>query len=236
MNVWKREKEGKYLQKLIGIGAKPLGIPVQISMDDGSLGVWRNFAQCLTMGGGVEGTHRIVVQDDISFDRNVLAKILHVLKHAPKDKIIVIYNPTNSDYTECSASGHHILKTDFNFWLQAAIYPNDVARDFVEEMSRISNDDRNDDDRLAAYLRLHNSFVYAIVPSFVQHFGAYRSNFRTGGMVGGVVRNSSTYDNQFDVESVNWEEEFANPFIAKLKKDYVKEVVRQEFLEEYKHF
>ena len=235
MNVYKREQEGKYLQKLIGIGAKPHGIPVQISMDDGSLGVWKNFVQCLTMGGGISGTHRMVVQDDISFDRNVLDKILHILKFAPKDKIIVIYNPTNSDYETCSKEGHHVLRTDMNFWLQAAIYPNDLAKEFVEEMQRIAKDERNEDDRLSAFLKLHKSYLYVIVPSMVQHFGAFRSNFKIGGKAGKVIRYSSTYDNQFDVESVDWVKEFENPYIGKLNKDYVKEVVRKEFLDEYKH-
>lgn len=234
MNVYKREKEGKYLKKLIDISAKPHGIPVQISMDDGSLGVWKNFVQCLTMQGGKDGTHRMVVQDDISFDRNILDKILHIMKFAPKDAFIVIYNPTNTDYTECARQGKHVLSTDVNFWLQAAIYPNDVAKDFVDKMEVLAKETRNEDDRLSAYLKMFDKKLYVIVPSLVQHFGAFRSNFKTNGIVGKIIRYSSTYDNQFDVESVDWEEEFKLPYIAKMKKDYVKEVVREELYENYK--
>ena len=234
MNVYKRQQEGKYLQKLIDISAKPFGIPVQISYDNGSLGIWKNFAQSLTMGGGKEGTHRMVVHDDISFDRNILEKIIHIMKHAPKDKIVVFYNPTNSDYTECHKEGKHVLSTDVNFWCQAAIYPNDVAKDFIDKMELYAKDNRNDDDRLSAYLKIHKTNLFAVVPSLVQHFGAFRSNFKQSGNVGNTVRYSTTYDNQLDVESVDWENEFSHPFMAKMKKDYVKDVVRAEFYEEYK--
>jgi hypothetical protein len=237
MNVYRREREGKYLKKLIDISAKPYGIPVQISMDDGSLGVWKNFCQTLTMGGGLEDKpFRMVVQDDVSFDRNILPKIQHILKYAPKDKIIVLYNPTNTDYLECHKQGKHVLATDINFWLQAAIYPNSFTKEFVETMDIQAKEERNDDDRLSAYLQVRKEKLFAIVPSLIQHYGAFRSNFKVSGAVGGVIRNSSTYDNQFDVESVDWEAEFKDPFIAKLRKDYAKVVMKEEFLKEWGKF
>lgn len=237
MNVYKREQEGKYLKKLVDVSARKYGIPSMISMDDGSLGVWKNYCQSLTIGGGIEDKpFRIVLQDDVSFDRNILDKIMYILQFAPKDKIIVIYNPTNKDYLDCSASGKHILSTDMNFWLQGAIYPNSVMKDFVKEMDVAAKENRNDDDRLSAWLQLHKEKLFVVVPSLIQHFGAFRSNFKTGGKVGGVIRSSSTYDNQFDVTSVDWEHEFSHPYKAKLRKDYVKEVMRKEFLEEFGRF
>ena len=39
LNVPKREREGKYLKKLIETSAKPYDIPVSISMDRGK-GLW----------------------------------------------------------------------------------------------------------------------------------------------------------------------------------------------------
>ena len=39
---------------------------------------------------------------------------------------------------------------------------------------------------------------------------------------------------RFDVESVDWESEFKNPYLAKSSKDWVKEIVNKEFLDEYK--
>lgn len=233
MNVYKREQEGKYLKKLIEVSAKPLGIPVQISFDDGSLGVWKNYVQALTMGGGREGTHRIIIQDDVTFDRNILEKVNYILEHAPEDRIICLYNPTNSDYLDCHKQGRHVLATDINFWLQCTIYPNELMRDFVAKLDLYAKESRNEDDRLAAWLQLRKEKLFAVVPSLVQHFGAFRSSLGTPGKVGQFIRNSQTYDNQFDVTKVDWEAEFANPFEAKMRKDYTKVVMREEFFKEY---
>lgn len=233
MNVYKREAEGKYLKKIAEISARKYGIPVQIGFDDGSLGIWKNFCQCLTMDGGVEGTHRMIIHDDVSFERNVLEKVFYVLEQAPSDAVLGFYNPTNKDYIDCNAQGRHVLETQNNFWLQVAVYPNDLAKDFVESMDLYAKESCHDDDRLAAYLQMKDKKFYAIVPSLFQHLGAFRSNFKQGGKINNVIRNSSTYDSQVDVSKIDWKSEFANPFIGKLKKDYVKTVIREEFMDEY---
>lgn len=233
LNVPKREREGKYLKKLIEVSAKPFGIDVSISMDRG-LGLWDNFSRALTQE-TKEGTHRMIVQDDISFERNILEKILYILQFAPEKSIISFYNPTNGDYTECHKQNKHVLSSLTNFWLQACVYPNDVARDFVETSNKMTDDQsRYDDSRLKAYLQSRGEYLYSIVPGFIQHLGAFRSNFGTSGSVGGILRYSSTYDSQLDVKSIDWAKEFANPFVAKSSKDWVREVVRKEFYEQYK--
>ncbi len=87
LNVPKREREGKYLKKLIETSAKPYGIPVSISMDRGK-GLWDNYSQALTQE-VAEGTHRMIIHDDITFDRNIIAKILHILSFAPEKMLSV---------------------------------------------------------------------------------------------------------------------------------------------------
>lgn len=233
LNIPKREREGKYLKKLIETSARKFGIPVSISMDKGD-GLWNNFSHALTQK-VAEGTHRMIVQDDVSFDRNILSKILHILSYAPENNVISFYNPTNGDYTDCFARGKHVLATKSNFWLQASVYPNDLAMDFVETSNKMTDDQtRYDDSRLKAYLQAKGIDLYAIVPGLIQHLGAYRSSFNTSGAVGGIKRYSSTYDNQLDAEAIDWEEEFKNPYIAKSTKDWVREIVKKEFFNEYK--
>ena len=232
LNVPQREGEGKYLKKLIEVSTKPYGIPVSISMDRG-LGLWDNFSQALTQE-VAEGTHRMIIHDDITFDRNILEKILYVLERAPEHNPVSVYNPNNGDYTDAYAKGAHVIATKTNFWLQACIYPNDLAKDFVETSNRMTDDQtRYDDSRLKAYLQHKGIDLYAICPCLVQHMGAYRSTFGNPGSVGGLQRNSATYDNQFDVTKVDWEEEFKNPYLAKSTKDWVKEIVNKEFDEAY---
>lgn len=231
MNYYKRAGEGQYLKKLIEVSAKKYGIPVNISFDDSSLGVWGNYAQALTMGGFEMGKFRMVIHDDMSFDRNILEKILYVLEYAPIDKILMLYNPTNSDYINCNEEGRHVLETYQNFWAQCGLYPESFIPAFVHEMSTMSREERADDDRLAAYLKKHNMTLNSIVPSFIQHFGAYRSTFNFPGAVGGIERNSSTVDTQFDVTKVDWAYEFAHPYKAKMNKDYTKLVYKEEYLD-----
>lgn len=233
LNVPKREREGKYLKKLIEVSAKPFGIDVSISMDRG-LGLWDNFSQALTQR-VKEGTHRMIIHDDITFDRNILEKILYILSYAPEKNVISFYNPTNGDYTDCHAKGKHVIATKTNFWLQASVYPNDLAKDFVETSNKMTDDqNRYDDSRLKAYLQVKDLYLYAIVPGLVQHFGAYRSTFGNPGAVGGIQRYSQTYDNQLDAKSIDWAAEFVAPYLAKSSKDWVKEIVNKEFLDEYK--
>lgn len=230
MNYHKRKKEGQYLKKLIEVSAKPYGIPVQLAFDDGSLSVWGNFAQALTMGGGTDGNYRIVIHDDMTFDRNILDKIIHILECLPENKILMLYNPTNQDYTECYEKGRHVLETSCNFWAQCGLYPNELAKEFVDEMNLMSKEDRADDDRLAGYLQRHNMTLFSVVPAFIQHLGAYRSTFNIPGSINGVERNSSTVDTQFDVGMCNWYREFASPYKSKMNKDYVKIVYKEEYL------
>lgn len=215
MNVFTREQEGRYLQKTIELSAKKYNIPVYISMDDGTLGVWKNYRRCLSMP-IPSGTHRMVIQDDLVFDRNVLEKVLAIIDKAPQDKILAFYAPTNKDYNECYKAGRHVMASDSNFWIQCCVYPETVIKDFLPFADMIKSDKvKNDDDRLAAYLQFREVEMYAILPSLTQHLGAFRSNFGTAGIINGIARYSSSYDNQLDVDSVDWEEEFKHPFKAK---------------------
>lgn len=233
LNIPKREQEGKYLKKLIETSAKPLGIDVSISMDRG-LGLWDNYSCALTQE-VAKGTHRMIIHDDISFDRNILEKILYILSNAPENNVISFYNPTNRDYIDCFDKGKHVISTRSNFWLQACVYPNDFGKEFVEVSNKMTEDPvYYDDSRMRAFLQYKNTCLYAIVPGLVQHFGAYRSSFGNPGKVGKFKRYSSTYDNQIKVEKVNWKEEFQNPYLARSTKDFVKEIVNKEFLDEYK--
>jgi len=233
LNIPKREQEGKYLKKLIETSAKPLGIDVSISMDRG-LGLWDNYSCALTQE-VAKGTHRMIIHDDISFDRNILEKILYILSNAPENNVISFYNPTNRDYIDCFDKGKHVISTRSNFWLQACVYPNDFGKEFVEVSNKMTEDPvYYDDSRMRAFLQYKNTCLYAIVPGLVQHFGAYRSSFGNPGRVGKFKRYSSTYDNQIKVEKVNWKEEFQNPYLARSTKDFVKEIVNKEFLDEYK--
>lgn len=84
MNIYRRRYEGMFLKRLIEVTARPRGINVEIAYDDGSLGIWKNYRQALTIGTN-PGTHRLVIHDDTTFDRQVLEKIIHVIEWLPPE-------------------------------------------------------------------------------------------------------------------------------------------------------
>jgi hypothetical protein len=232
MNVFRRKQEGLYIKRLMEIAAKPLDVPVVISFDDGSLGIWKNFQQALTIGEN-KGTHRLIIHDDIVIDRIVLQKSIHLTKFIPENSYLSIYNPDNADYRNARVEGRRILKTDCNFWLQSSIYPDALMHDFIDWCkNNVESDYPWEDRRLAFYLKKTNKFFYSVIPGLTQHLGAFRSNFKQGGKVFGKKRYSATFDSSQDVFNIDWKSEFNNPFIATMKVDHELELTHKRNLEE----
>lgn len=233
MNYWKRKQEGQYMKKLVEVCAKPLGIPVYISYDDGSLGFSKNYKKALTEHEECEGTHRIVIHDDITFDRNVLEKIIYIMKRAPQDTMVSFFNPTNKLYEECD---RHVLKTQSNFWVPCAVYPKEIVRDMTVTLETISKEQYKEgveDAQVAAYLQYAEKYAYVVVPGLIQHLGAYRSTLNIPGEIAGVPRNSCRYDNQLKVENIDWEEEFDKPYDKEPNKNWTKRFLQEKYSNEY---
>lgn len=73
LNHHQRKSEGKVLKKIIEQEAKGLDIEVVISFDDGSLGLWGNYVQALSIPSENENW-RFIVHDDIQFPRGTIKK------------------------------------------------------------------------------------------------------------------------------------------------------------------
>lgn len=233
MNFWKRKQEGQYMKKLIEISAKPLGIPVYLSYDDGALGFFKNYKKALTEHEECDGTHRLVIHDDMTFDRNVLDKIIYIMQRAPQDAFVSFFNPTNKLYEECD---RNVLRTQSNFWIPCAVYPNEFIRKMIDTLETVSKEQYKDgvgDAQVAAYLQYTGQYAYAVVPGIVQHLGAYRSTLNIPGEIAGVPRNSCRYDNQLKVENIDWEKEFKYPYEDNRTKDWTKKFLQEEYSNEY---
>jgi len=219
LNCERRKQEGQYMYKLLEMNAKALGIPVVISFDDGSLHIWGNFRQALQIGEN-KGTHRMIIHDDVSIDRLAIEKAIHILNYLPADSYLSIYNPDNSDYRKARAEKKRILQTKTNFWLQACIYPDNLCADFLNWVdANVAPEYPYEDGRLSPFIDTQEKTMFAVVPGLVQHFGAYRSTFKQGGVVAGHKRYSATVNGSQNVKDVDWESEFKNPFMAKMKTD-----------------
>jgi hypothetical protein len=227
MNFWKRKQEGQYMKKLIEISAKPHGIPVYLSYDDGSIGPYKNFKKALTEHSECDGTHRLVIHDDMTFERNVLDKIIYIMQRAPQDAFVSFYTPTNKVIENCNK---HLLKSLTIYWMPCIAIPNNVVHKKIAEIERICKDEYKDilvESQFRAYLQETKTYFFTVVPGLVQHLGAYRSTLKIGGEVVGTPRNSSRYDNQLNVEGIDWVEEFKEPYEAEKSKDKIEKYLKK---------
>jgi hypothetical protein len=69
------------------------------------------------------------------------------------------------------------------------------------------------DSMLKKYIKVNKATAYTVLPSIIQHIGAFRSTKPTPGIIAGTPRNTFCFDPSFDVFSVDWDKEFADPFV-----------------------
>jgi len=225
-NCAARRSEGAYLKRIAEVQSDPYGIPVEISIDETGIGTWGNFKQCMATGTN-KGTHRMIMQDDITLDRGTVFKAMHILKHAPDNCFLSIYSPDNSDYRDAYFTGHHILKSPINFWLQCCIYPDAEMPGFIQWAEENVNPDQPGEDcRLSIWMQRNKRTIYAVVPGLVQHLGAFRSTLGTPGVVGKHKRWSKAYDPSLDVFGIDWTEQFKNPYIAQMKSNLARILIK----------
>ncbi len=211
MNHHLREKEGLALQKLWLKQAEPFGIDVKISFDDGTLGVWRNYKQAMSIPPREPERFRLIVHDDIMVARKALEKILHVLHYAPMG-FVSFYNPSNKGYINALDKGRHVMMTHTNFWPQALCLPSKLIKMLIEYCdSAVDEDYRWEDSRVKVFCDTYDVPIFCVTPGLVQHLGAFRSTLGIGGRVGKLIRWSRLFEPEFDVFGVDWVDHFNNP-------------------------
>tara|TARA_R110000803_G_scaffold28011_8_gene65117 strand:- start:7033 stop:7758 length:726 start_codon:yes stop_codon:yes gene_type:complete len=207
----KRHAEARVLQKLVEIQCREYEIPVMLSFDEG----WNNgketLVNALKMPGG-KGKRRLIIHDDILIPKGTIRKLHHILPNLPAAVFVSAYCPANKGFDEAHARGHHFLLTASNVWAQALLYPEpliDRAIKYYEEW--FLRECRYDDSVLKSFLKKHKLKVHTIVPSLVQHLGAYRSGYGFAGKAG-RFRHSDIFDPNFDPESVDWPRALATAY------------------------
>lgn len=186
------------------------------------LGLTLNYLNILRYE--TESYWKIIIHDDITINQELFEKINYVLDFAPKSNYISFYNPTNKAYDNAFKTGRHVLVTHSNWWSQCHAVPKIVAKKFIEWVDKPENykyvRTYAEDGLMSRYFSYNDIFIYAIVPSLIQHLGYDKSTFNIPAKVGKNLRNSATYDANFDVKKVNWKEEFQNPFLNLEKKKF----------------
>ena len=214
LNCWKRQNEGKIVKKLIEQAIAGMGIDVEISYDNGSLGVWKNYIQALRIPSAEPERFRLIIHDDLVITRQSFEKMLHILQFVPDDSYASFYDPDNSGYREAKDKGHRVLKTHTNFWTQAFCFPANRSEEFIKwSEENIDPKLRWEDRRIQHFSSTYNYPIYAFMPSMFQHLGAYRSTMGFAGKIGkSCKRYSAMFDPEADVKSVDWKTEILTAY------------------------
>lgn len=208
INHVSRDKEAKFLKKLLDKVVKDFGVKVIICQGDGSDGIWGGYINSLRVKGEPE-KWRMIIHDDMMFQRNAFEKILKILDYAPTDSFVSFYNPANKDHLETFQKGIHVIKTHTNWWSQAMCFPTGRIEELINWCNEyIPLHYKYEDRRIVTYMQEKDLYCYTVLPSLTQHLGAYRSLFKFPGKVGKFHRYSYTHLPFEDFDRVSWEYAF----------------------------
>lgn len=209
----KRGREGEATAKLLRRG-NTSGVNVQVVFDPAS-SPWTCYKAILQESAKADGDADfcLLVHDDVGFASSFLESVKTILASAP-DAIVSFYCATNKGGRLAQKSGKHIYETRYNWWPQCHAFPRSKIDDCLEFVHEHFPDSYYCEDRRLMKWAIHrpDQRAYQVVPSLTQHLGAYRSTVGIGGKVGSTIRNSFNFDPSFNVSTVDWEKEFADPF------------------------
>lgn len=216
MATKKRGAEGEAVRELLARDSSS-GVEAKIVYDPGE-SPWDCYSEILRIASGVEDDSRffLICQDDMAMPLGFLDSVKTILQHAPVG-FISFYMNTNKGMTEAGESGHHVYRSRYNWHPPCHAFPYALLKDLLEYCDEnFPPSYYSEDGRILKYMRDRvGLYWYTIVPSLTQHLGAYRSSLGIPGRVGKYVRCSSMYQPGFEVDMVDWEAEFTNPFTTK---------------------
>ena len=131
--------------------------------------LWENAVRALTSAEPGD-THLLILQDDILPCRDLIETAQKIIEVLPNEIVTLFTNHPNAQLARRGQVNYLKLRK----WLmaQAYIVPVEVAADFVQWCEK--NVDPKiyfDDNRWAMYCWYHHRYVWATVPSLVDHQG-----------------------------------------------------------------
>lgn len=184
----KREKYIPYLQERLG-GA-------DVSMDDGSLGLWKNAKKCWLSFDPAKKFHLVVQDDSIICDnfREKLEKLLQ--RHGDNYVYCLFYRHkrkrTHGAMNDAAKAG--LSEGGFLYprlqWANAVVIPTKIIPEMIEFADKVNYTDI-DDLRISEYLKTINMPVFYPLPSLVNHRKGENSLI---GHVNNLGRTASYYE------------------------------------------
>jgi len=152
------------------------------------------------------------MHDDILITRASIKKAIKVLDNFPKNCFVSLYSPDNQGYRNAAKNGHRLLKTYSNWWSQTMCFSSELTKPMIKWIDqKIKPGYKWEDGRITLYTHTKKVPIYSLIPSLVQHLGAYRSTFGIPGKIGKLKRYSSNYLASQDVD-IDWEKEIKNAY------------------------
>jgi hypothetical protein len=191
-------------------------------------GNFENYHNLVTWGTKQHTSHVALVQDDISVPDQLVSRIRHVMGQV-NWPWAAFYVPQNQLFTKARARDIHVVETYSNFWIQAMVFRRTFLTDVLKFADRHLvpawsqyGDGNSDDDWLNLFGTVSEVPVRVVLPSLVQHVGAYASLFGTAGKIGAYDRLSACYEPNFDVSTVDWATTPVLTDRSKLSKSHVR--------------
>lgn len=167
INIQHTPKRPRHLKMLLDTLEPDDDTVVNVIEDDVS--TWSGCKKCLTKY-DPDTTHILTLQDDVVVCRDFIKTAKLVASLRPINTI-TLFTP-NQMVTQAIREKRHWLRLKIWFMAQGYIMPVATAQNiikFAEEHTR--PDHHIDDEKMAMYFYVKNEYVWATVPSLVDHLG-----------------------------------------------------------------
>ena len=158
---------------------------------------------------------KVILHDDMSITPDLFDKIQYVLRYSFQKNIISFFHPTNKKYREAVQNGHHVVKVFSNFWLPCHAFPKVLEADLIKfyDNNEVALRKYSEDAIMTRYMSSKPLPLYVVTPTLSQHLGFDKSLFGNPRICNGNERTSFSYNEEFDVTTIDWNKEFNRPFL-----------------------
>lgn len=152
-------------------------VPVTVVEDSHGEGCWPTYRRALQAAS--DGSHHLVLQDDIELCRDFIASVKEVIRARPGN-LIALYTNARAVFRARARGESWVEKR--GVCGQAVIWPKDWIGEFLEwQDAHIDHDFPWDDVRVSMWLSKVSKNAFATVPSLAQHLGCGNSTLGLNG-------------------------------------------------------
>lgn len=175
---------------------------------------------------------KIILHDDVNIPEGLVENINHILEFAPENPVAFFSFPYQVKQ-EGKEDSHILDGTYETFATQCHAIPTSMIDGFIQwQKDNVTKYGHlAEDSMLWCWAYYTNTPLYTVLPSLIQHEGWNKTTFHYAAKFQGEYRYAKNYNPNFDVQSVDWQYEFANPIIDRRPiHSFYTQVIRKELL------